>query len=319
MQIEQPTIIGAGFAGLLAAHAWPAAQIIEAAPGPKQMHNALLRFRSDAVARLTGVEFRRVTVRKGIWFEGGFVPPNPRVGNLYARKVLGRVAERSIWNLEAADRFIAPEDFYDQLISAVGDRVKWGEKFNTLERPNASPVISTAPLPVMLAQCPVTPELQSKVKCARTPIRVRRWRVPGADVFQTVYFPDVDTSVYRASITGELLIVEEIISPTDCVPADLGHVSKALNYSVEEAFGLDEGVDCQFLDCVEQSYGKVEELSAAVRKQVLFELTTRHGIYSLGRFATWRNILLDDVVDDIAVIKRLLKTGSAYDARKVAS
>jgi hypothetical protein len=33
----------------------------------------------------------------------------------------------------------------------------------------------------------------------------------------------------------------------------------------------------------------------------------------IGRFATWRNILLDDVVDDIAVIKRLMRHGGAYD------
>jgi hypothetical protein len=57
----------------------------------------------------------------------------------------------------------------------------------------------------------------------------------------------------------------------------------------------------------------------ALRKQLLFRLTHEHNVFSLGRFATWRNILLDDVVDDIVQVKRLLKSGSAYDVRRAAA
>jgi hypothetical protein len=73
------------------------------------------------------------------------------------------------------------------------------------------------------------------------------------------------------------------------------------------------------LESIDQKYGKIASIDDAVRKQLLFALTHNHTIYSLGRFATWRNILLDDVVNDIAAIKRLLKTNSAYDARKAAT
>ena len=38
----------------------------------------------------------------------------------------------------------------------------------------------------------------------------------------------------------------------------------------------------------------------------------KYGIYSLGRHATWRKILLDDVVGDIERIQSMMKT-SAYD------
>jgi hypothetical protein len=51
----------------------------------------------------------------------------------------------------------------------------------------------------------------------------------------------------------------------------------------------------------------------------LFRLTHEHNVFSLGRFATWRNILLDDVVDDIVQVKRLLKSSSAYDLRRAAA
>ena len=65
--------------------------------------------------------------------------------------------------------------------------------------------------------------------------------------------------------------------------------------------------------------GKIVPLPDAARKRLLFRLTHEHGIYSLGRFATWRNVLLDDVVNDIAVIKRLARSGDAYVARLHAS
>ena len=38
----------------------------------------------------------------------------------------------------------------------------------------------------------------------------------------------------------------------------------------------------------------------------MHKMTVDHGVYSLGRFATWRNILLDDVVKDIDVIKSMM-------------
>jgi hypothetical protein len=44
----------------------------------------------------------------------------------------------------------------------------------------------------------------------------------------------------------------------------------------------------------------------------MYEMTTRFGIYSLGRFATWRNILLDDVLNDIFRIREMMN-GTDYD------
>lgn len=297
------TIVGAGLSGLIAAHAWPMAQVLEASPMPRNAQQALLRFRTDAVSKLTGIEFRKVQVRKGIFYAGKFVEPNIMLANLYAQKVIGRVADRSIWNLQTVERFIAPETLYEELIEAVGQRIMWGTPF-TPQTPRRS-VVSTAPLPIILKQFEVVgaPELK------RAGIRVRRWRLPGTEVYQTVYFPDPETAIYRASITGSLLIVEEVASKPE---------EEAPLAWVEDAFGID-GEAFEPLGQSEQSYGKVDELPALERKRILYELTTKYGIYSLGRFATWRNILLDDVVDDIVVIKRLLKSETHYEVRKVAS
>jgi len=295
-----PTIVGAGLAGLIAAHAWPNAPVLEISPKPRATHRALLRFRSDAVAKLTGIEFRKVTVHKGIWADQDFRPPSIRWANLYAQKVVGRLAgDRSIWNIQTAERFIAPDNLYEQLVDAVGDRIQWATAaaFNT-----RALLISTAPLPHVLNNL-----TSGGHEFRRASIHVTRWHVPGADVFQTVYFPERGTGLYRASITGHALIAEAI-EPINV--DDEKHLGRA--------FGINVG-NCERLESVEQAFGKIVPCDEGVRKQILFRLTHDHNIYSLGRFATWRNILLDDVVDDIAVIKRLLKTNNAYDVRRAAT
>lgn len=298
-------IIGAGLAGLLAAHAWPQARVLESSEQPKEEHKALLRFRSDAVAQLTGIEFRRVTVRKGIWFGGKFVSPSIGMANLYAQKVTGSLlGDRSIWNLEPVERWIAPETFYEELVANVGARITWGAPidFSAFERAtlpkqlDKGPVINTAPLLLVLQAVATPGAVFSAFK--RSPIRVSRWRVKDADVFQTIYFPDPEVQTYRASITGSLLIVESMTELTAAT-------------SVAQAFGLKPSQLTQ-IDEVEQKYGKIIPLPDAYRKRLLHELTSKYGIFSLGRFATWRNILLDDVVQDIAVLRRLMRA-SSYD------
>ena len=301
-------IIGAGLAGLIAAHAWPQAAVLEASPQPRAAHRAVLRFRSDAVARLTGVEFRRVLVRKGLWLGGEFIAPNIAAANLYAAKVTGGLmGERSIWRLDAAERFVAPDTLYEQLLDAVGARVMFDTPADFAGLRTA--VVSTAPLPVT-ARALGLDTFGAEFK--RASIFVRRWKVPRCDLFQTVYFPDPDLSVYRASITGDTLIVEFV---TDRRRSDDWDELLA----VERAFGIDLGA-ARELEAVEQRYGKIEPIHDTARKALLFKLTHEHRIFSLGRFATWRNILLDDVVDDIAVIKRLARSGAAgYDLQRAAT
>lgn len=296
-------IIGAGLSGLIAAHAWPNVPIIEASPEPEP-HRALLRFRSDNVAKLTGIEFKKVLVRKGLWSRGEFKAPTIALANTYSLKVLGRIlGDRSVWNLEAAERFIAPEDFQERLLDNVRARVT----FNTTDGFEWNlPIISTAPMPVALNALGI----KHTVAFNRSAINVQRYRVPRCEAHQTVYFPDLSTGVYRASITGSMLIVESIAGQT---PPD-EHLAALL----AGAFGIRLG-DCESLGgTYRQQYGKIVSLPDAQRRGLMYKLTSEHGIYSLGRFAQWRNILLDDVVNDIHVIKKLLATDN-YALRKAAS
>lgn len=306
-------IIGAGLTGLIAAHAWPNATLLEKAKEPRAMHRALLRFRTDSVSRLTGVEFRKVRVRKDIYSEGHNKFPSIRLANQYSAKLLGGRIEndRSIWNLDPVDRFIAPESIYEMLMESVRPRITFdfdaGESPQTLRSlPNDDKIVSTIPLPTLLKI--VGLPAAGDFDFFQAPIRVFRFRVPGADVFQTVYFPDPDLNVYRASMTGDLLIVECIESPAAGGPDDI--------YAVADAFGFRGGINS--LGNQGQQFGKIAPVPDDARRQLLFQLTQRFRIYSLGRFAVWRNILLDDVVQDIDVIKRLMRSGAAYDHHRAS-
>jgi len=290
-------IIGAGLSGLIAAHAFPAAQIFEAGPR-RESHHALLRFRTEKVSILTGIPFRRVVVRKGIWAANRFRAPDIAIANQYSTKCLDVISSRSIWDISPAERFIAPESFYEQLVDHLHGRVLWecAADFAGFR----TPAISTAPMHVPV-QALGWPEA-TEIAFTRRPITVQRWRVPFADVFQTIYFPDPDHTLYRASITGSLLIAEFAGDPS-------GPWAKAL----QQAFAIPK-LFAHPIDSVTQSHGKISPIDEAARRSIIMRLTERHQIYSLGRFATWRNILLDDVVDDIGTIRRLM-AASSYDRK----
>ena len=294
-------IYGAGIAGLLAGCMFQRATIFEAGSEGQAQHKAVLRFRSSAVGDAVGIEFRKVRVHKGLWLDGKAVAPSIQVANWYSQKVVGRLADRSIWNLEPVDRFIAPEDFIAQLAERCAGRIQWNYTLNKEDVfNNTSVAISTLPMALMhkwvMEQYGAVASNAPEFSYA--PIVVQRWRIPNADVFQSVYFPSLSTNLYRASITGDLLIAEYVDEADD-------------TEELFDAFGLVRE-ECVPVEKVSQRYGKIAKIEDAWRKQFIFELTHRHRIYSLGRFGTWRNVLLDDVLHDIVVLKKLMNT-TTYD------
>lgn len=302
-------IYGAGLAGLLAGNMLQTAKIIEAGPEGMAQHKAVLRFRSSAVGDAVGIDFRRVRVHKGIWVDGQFVQPNIQLANLYSQKVIGKLADRSIWNLEPCDRYIAPEDFIAQLAERCKGRIEWNHPVTAAEiEKETDNIISTMPMSVMVKLIteldPTSPPSTSVPEFKHEPITVRRWRIPNADTFQTIYFPSPDTKLYRASITGDLLIAEyvgeEIDDNRDC----------RWGGPLIKAFGLSNVPE--EIETTKQRFGKIAKIDDAWRKQFIFRLSQHYNIFSLGRFGTWRNILMDDVLKDVSVIKKLMNT-STYD------
>ena len=151
---ENVTIVGAGFSGLIAATQLRGARIVEVQKEPSQNHHAVLRFRSDIVSRATQIPFREVLVHKGIFVGGQFHSVcSPAMANMYSRKVVGRIADRSIWDLRSVNRFIAPPSFYEELIDRVGSRIQWESSVDFSL--GSDPIISTIPMKDAASQCGV--------------------------------------------------------------------------------------------------------------------------------------------------------------------
>lgn len=292
-------ILGAGLSGLIAATQFPNATILEA-NGPEHLsHKAVLRFRSEALSRLTGIPFRKVIVRKSIWYRGEHVAPSMRLANMYSYKTNGSIIDRSIWNIESVERYIAPESLQHQMAEMIGNRIHWHQTVDgSLLRDLPRPIISTIPMPAILDIADAHDISRSGPGFSYAGITVDRYRVKNADVFQTIYFPETDHPVYRASITGDLLIVER-----------RGEMDVLNFLDMLDAFGLGN-MDVEQIDLNHaQRFGKINPINNKWRQDAIFTLTQEHGIYSLGRFAIWKNVLLDDVVSDAAVIKRLISSG----------
>lgn len=298
-------IIGAGLAGLLAGNLFQRAHIFEAGSEDQISHKAVLRFRSGAVGDAVGIEFRPVTVHKGIWFDEMFREPNIQLANFYSQKIIGRVADRSIWNLAPVQRWIAPENIVEQMAERCGSRISWGTPVRENEFDSSTDLISTMPMPQLVAMLPDQFLTAPKFKYAA--IKVRRWRIETADTFQTIYFPSPYANLYRATLTGSLLIAEYIEDNGEWQP-------EQADEEMFRAFGIDPA-SATPVDHVRQRFGKIAPVDDAWRRNFILQATLKHRVYSLGRFATWRNILLDDVLHDVAVIKRII-SGGAYAATR---
>jgi len=299
-------IIGAGLSGLLAGVMFPGSTIYERQGSLPHNHGAILRFRGYAISQAVGIPFKRVKVTKSIWLDGQEVQPTPRIQNMYSHKVLGEYSARSIRDISTVNRYIAPDDFIEQLAkrcNIVYNRA-WPMVPGIDSLITDDPMISTIPMPVMLKQMDIEYDLDFD----HQPIWTRTYEIDNAHIYQTIYYPDLDTSLYRASFTRNKLICEFINDPA----------FSGINYpEIAKSFGIYED---QFGDAIashnEQKYGKIVAIDNDIRRSIMAQLTHDFNIYSLGRFATWRNVLLDDVFDDIFRIKDLINL-HPYD-RKLA-
>ena len=235
-------IYGAGLAGLLAGCMFQTAAIHEAAPPHTASHKALLRFRTRVVGEAIGIEFRAVCVRKGIWHQGQFREPTIQFANWYAKKATGQLMDRSIWDIASVERFIAPENLIEQLIDRCSARIQWNTPLTQLPPPDQGPYISTIPMNVMAAMA----HPSTTIPFTYQPIVVKRWRLANSDVYQTIYVPDPNTTLYRVSITKDLVIAE--------------YMNKADDYDFWRAFGL-YAEEAEPLETTKQRFGKIAPIS----------------------------------------------------------
>lgn len=289
-------IIGAGLSGCLAALMIPGSEIYEPLEKPK-VHQALLRFRSDRIGKAVGIPFKKVVVHKGIWHNNTPVQLAPKYIIRYARKVSSAITARSIVNQEPVERWIAPIDFHRQMLNML--YVAPLSNFQNLVDGEA--VISTVPMNVLNEKLEID---NFPCELVSQKIYVSKFVIEDCDIHMTNYYTGTDTPVYRASLSGNELIVE---SSFPIVRKDMD--------IIKASFGLD-GIPLHFrIENFEQSIGKINPIDEQKRKAHLYRLTRDYNIYSLGRFAIWKNIVMDDVYNDILRIKEWVHK-SDYDRVK---
>lgn len=303
-------ILGAGLAGCLAAIANPTAQVFETLKDPSKNHQAVLRFRNREVSALTGIDFEEIEVTKSIYYKNKhYSECNPMFGNLYSQKAIGKISKRSIWDLKPATRFIAPNDFHKQLLDRLSNqgRINFGSrvdhisqyeiKINGVKQQRDGKIISTLPIPVM--QSKVDIECSRSIEFNKREISTVRGIELNSNVHQTIYFPELNFPAYRATLSNQELIIELVEGSQKIANLE------GVFFIVCNAFGLDSN-NIIFSQYHKQKFGKISTSDKSLCEKYISKLTDELNIYSLGRFATWRNILLDDVVNDLFVIKKLM-------------
>ena len=310
-------IYGAGMAGLLTGHMLRRfnPEICEEKEKLPHNHEALLRFRSNDVSTAAGIPFKKVKVHKAIKYGNKIETiPNLFYSNLYSGKVIGAYLDRSITNLEPVNRYIAPSNFID--LMAQGLNIEYGKSLNHMRCLEANggeeihftkhsdpfPIISTIPMPIIMkiVGWKNIPEFKYKTIWSQKTIIKK----PEVMINQTIYYPDPFVDFYRISITNNIVTTEYIKEPRNSGPDIMG--------ALRDDFGI-EAKELSSIITSEMKYGKLLPIDEKIRKEFILYLTQKYNIFSIGRFSTWREILLDDIVKDIKIVEGLL--GDSYKTK----
>jgi hypothetical protein len=140
---------------------------------------------------------------------------------------------------------------------------------------------------------------------------------PEVDVYQTIYYPG-DEMYYRCSITGNRLIVEFQEEPKPRMDdfssgsvADFRWLTRSAQ-AVLNDFGIEDSQIGE-LQVKEQKFGKLVPIDDISRRGFIMAMSELYGVYSLGRFATWKpNLLMHEIPGDASVVAGLLEHQDQY-------
>ena len=164
------------------------------------------------------------------------------------------------------------------------------------------PVISTIPMPILMDILKY-PDYQA---FQYLPIWTINCELAHTNVYQTLYVPYDKAEPYRISITGNIMTLEFCREPND---PEMEYISYYLDT-------LSIYTEVKNITNGQQSYGKIVPIDEYERQKFILWATQNYNLYSLGRFATWRNILLDDVMKDIKIINSFIMQSNSYQRNK---
>lgn len=300
-------IIGAGISGIMAARYFSnynptLIEKNETLPFLSQNH-ASIRVKSEEIGILLNIKLKKVQISKQIFFEHKlYNQASITMKNLYSRKVTGEIGTRSI---EFDDTNDIRYFFGEQLTTWPGLDYRTNHKLiaiigNTLHFENKKCInydicLSTIPMPEMF-------RIFKKDNTAGDAFKLQPIYVTElllgirSSAFQTIYFPELHLDAYRANLEENRLLIESLTELDD------GELHLILSI-----FGL-TNITIISKEVHRQPFGKIIGISDSQRKGNMLYLTENHNIYSLGRYATWRNgVEIDDVMKDLKKIKNFIE------------
>lgn len=302
-------IIGSGVSGIMAARYFAkySPLIIEKEGEIAGLGNnfASTRVKSEEIGLLLNTSTKKVSVSKQIFYKGElYDKPSIKLRNMYSYKVIGKLDKRSIEFGEGE----CVRYFFTEPIQASGLNVRYNTKFLGAkgEKLFVEDVISKDKIPydVCISTIPM-PDMFIGI-WGDWPYRGNLFKVNPiyvtevtfniqSSVYQTIYFPDCELKAYRASLEADRMLIE---STAVLFGSDVKEVIKA--------FGL-QNIEILSTETKQQKAGKISNIDDTQRKSNILYLTENYNIYSLGRFAIWKNgVEMDDVYSDLKKIERMI-------------
>lgn len=306
-------VVGSGLAGLLAGNMLgPNLNMIyEKQDRLPNNHSAVLRFRSSIVGDTVGIPFSEVPVIRATETLG-----NPIADMMsYSRKCTGTCTFRSLpTGDEVVKRFIAPSDLIAQMAARIPEE-KFSFGVDCLDQMQGTkdtpPIISTIPMPILMKALGWDQEMPTFRYSDGHNVK---FNLRSSNAFCSLYIPDLGEGISRISVTGDEVVAE--------IPApEIGFETKGMIARLAVSYlGLpSDDIIWDTVKVSQQAYSKILPIDEGIRKRFILWASETHKVYSLGRFATWRpGLLLDDVVNDVRVIQRLIASDGreAYNQKK---
>lgn len=312
------TVVGAGLSGLIAANLLAAGgypfRVYEKQDALPDNHHSVLRFRSPALGEALGIPFRKVQTINAL----ACPPDNALKASLaYSQATTGtgrtdRSIARVVDGPKVWERWIAPEDFRERLLCRVRDRITTNTtvKFRPVpEWQDPERIISTVPMqhmPLNGAAPHVFPSI---------PQIVVTGVLSAVDAYGSLYnpAPSFKSAWTRISVTGNRVAVEisKALLGEPSLPCSVAFAASVSHLGT----GISEPKVWQ------SDNARILPINERWRKAFIMHLTDNYGVYSFGRFATWRpGLLLDDLLGDFRVITQMMdgERKAQYEARKGA-
>ena len=222
---------------------------------------------------------------------------------------------------EVVDRWIyRANNLHKELGNRLVEKTHYKRKYKDyipLESSFSKAVISTLPMPTLMAllNYPTGVEFESLEGMTVT------FKLPNFWAFGSIYLPNRSTPFSRIGLQGDKVILEaynnhQIDSAgidTEWWESDADTISAAalsclfevLPNSVARAL-LDDGArDNYVINHI--PHAKILPINERERQRFIMWATDNHGIYSMGRLATWRpGLLLTDLVRDFRVVWNMM-------------